>query len=197
MQIKFQVKWPNDILIKGKKIAGILCESGSRERLAEHIIVGIGINVIQDVTELSDEIQYKTTSLLAETSKQISREKLIAQILFTYEKNYINFQRTNYEQGIEHWKKRCDQFGKLLLIETPVSVEPGKFIDIDNKGVLIYQTRDGKIKKLIEDWQFYHSPKFSENSFASKISLNFQIPNKNYLSDLLNYINKYKPLFNK
>jgi BirA family biotin operon repressor/biotin-[acetyl-CoA-carboxylase] ligase len=148
-QIKFQVKWPNDILINGKKIAGILCESSSRERLVEHIIVGMGINVNQDVAEFSDEIQHKTTSLFAETSKQLSREELIAQILFTYEKNYINFQRTNYKPCIEKWKRRCDQIGESLLIETPVSVEPGKFIDIDNKGVLIYQTQDGKIKKLI------------------------------------------------
>jgi len=148
-QIEFHVKWPNDILINGKKIAGILCESGIRERLVEHIIVGIGINVNQVIAELSDEIQQKTTSLLAETSNQLSREELIAQILFNYEKNYINFQRTNYQQGIEEWKRRCDQIGRSLLIETPANVEQGKFIDIDNKGVLIYQTQDGEIKKLI------------------------------------------------
>ena len=148
-KIKFKVKWPNDIMVDGKKIAGVLCESSVREKAVEYVVVGLGINVNQDISQLSEDIRSKTTSISAETARHFQRETLIAQLLLKYEQNYIHFERTNYDQGINNWKKRCDQIGNSYIIKTPVSEELGQVIDIDNNGVLVYQTQEGKIKKLI------------------------------------------------
>jgi len=147
--IEFNVKWPNDILVKDKKIAGILSESGIREKSVEYLVVGIGINVNQDVAQLSSEIRAKTTSLFAETGRTYQREKLIAQILFDYETSYIQLQRTDYAQIIDRWKMRCNQIGNRIIVETVVSSERGRFIDVDPKGTLLYETEEGQIKKLV------------------------------------------------
>jgi len=147
--VRFKVKWPNDIMIDGKKIAGILCESSVQDKSVEYVIVGLGINVNQDIKQLSKDIRKKTTSLFVETSKHFQREKLIAQFLLIYEKKYIDFERTNYEQGIQNWKKRCSQMGNSYMIKTPVIEEWGRLEGVDSNGVLLYRTQDGKIKKLI------------------------------------------------
>jgi BirA family biotin operon repressor/biotin-[acetyl-CoA-carboxylase] ligase len=149
VEIEFNVKWPNDILVGGKKIAGILCESGVREKSVEYIVVGIGVNINQDISKLSKEIRERTTSFYAETSKIYQRERLISQILLEYEDNYIRLQRAGYVGVVEDWKKHCDQLGTIIVVDTVLGSERGSFADVDEKGVLLYKTEAGEIKKLV------------------------------------------------
>ena len=77
-----QIKWPNDVLVNNKKIAGILVESLFQENNPTCAIIGIGLNVNQE--EISNELQNSATSLLIENSKPIQREPLLAFILNVY-----------------------------------------------------------------------------------------------------------------
>ena len=104
--ISFSVKWPNDILANGKKIAGILTESSLREKDIVYIIVGIGLNVNQDISELNNELKGTATSLFAETNQKFSRESLISEIITEFEKQYFNLERTNYDLVLQDWKNR-------------------------------------------------------------------------------------------
>jgi BirA family transcriptional regulator, biotin operon repressor / biotin---[acetyl-CoA-carboxylase] ligase len=142
------VKWPNDILVQGRKLAGILCESGMRNKSIEFVIVGIGINVNQDIAELEDALRESSTSFYAESGMTFSREKLIALILKEFEKKYIEVERIGYGPVIREWKKNCLQIGQKVSVETPLGKEAGKFLDLDEYGLPLYQTVDGTIKKM-------------------------------------------------
>jgi len=148
-KIKFTVKWPNDILANGKKIAGILTESSLREKDVVFVVVGIGLNVNQDLSELSGDVIENATSLFAETNQKFDREMLISEIITEFEKQYFNLERTNYGQVIQEWKNHCDHIGKEMVIETHVATETGKFIDVTEKGILLYISEDDPERELI------------------------------------------------
>jgi BirA family biotin operon repressor/biotin-[acetyl-CoA-carboxylase] ligase len=147
--LTFSVKWPNDVLANGKKIAGILTESTLREKDIIYIIVGIGLNVNQDISELSQNLRGDSTSLFAETDQTFDREILISDIITEFEKHYFNLERTNYEQVLNNWKDRCEHIGKEIEIETHVKIEKGKFIDISENGIILYTPEDDVEKELI------------------------------------------------
>jgi BirA family biotin operon repressor/biotin-[acetyl-CoA-carboxylase] ligase len=147
--ISFKVKWPNDILANGKKISGILAESSVRNKEVNFVVVGIGLNVNQDVSELSKQIRQDATSLLAETGREFEREKILAEIITTFEQRYFQLERTNYNQVLSDWKKRCDHMGEEVIIETHIGVEKGKFLDVTEKGIVISKDADGEVKELV------------------------------------------------
>jgi BirA family biotin operon repressor/biotin-[acetyl-CoA-carboxylase] ligase len=147
--IKFSVKWPNDVLANGKKIAGILTESSLREKNIIYVIVGMGINVNQDLSHFTDEVKKRATSLFAETGKEFDRESLIAEIITEFEKQYFNLERTNYDQVMMDWKNRCDHIGKEIIIETHVGTEKGIFADVTEKGFLLKPVDQNEDKELV------------------------------------------------
>jgi BirA family biotin operon repressor/biotin-[acetyl-CoA-carboxylase] ligase len=147
--MKFSVKWPNDILANGKKIAGILTESSLREKDIIFVIVGVGVNVNQDLSILSDDVRLNATSLFAETGKVFDRESLIAEIITEFERQYFNLERTNYDQVMLDWKNRCDHIGKEIIIETHVGTEKGKFVDVTEKGILLKLAGPDDEKELV------------------------------------------------
>ena len=94
--IQFYIKYPNDILVNNKKIAGILTESCMRNKKIEHIVVGIGLNVNQNFTNLDNNLRQTSTSLYHETNKKFNREKIIVNILEQYEKIYYQLVNNNW-----------------------------------------------------------------------------------------------------
>jgi BirA family biotin operon repressor/biotin-[acetyl-CoA-carboxylase] ligase len=148
-KIEFSVKWPNDIMVNGKKIAGILAESSLREKKIVSVVVGIGINVNQNLSEFSRDVRRNSTSLLAETGKNFKLENIILEIITSFEKKYFYMERTKYDHVIEAWKRHCPYIGKDIIIETHTHQEEGKFIDVNEKGVLLYKTEDGQLKELV------------------------------------------------
>jgi len=147
--ISFSVKWPNDILANGKKIAGILTESSLREKDIVYIIVGIGLNVNQEISELTSDLKKTATSLFAETNQKFNRESLISEIIMEFEKQYFNLERTNYDMVLQDWKNRCDHIGKQIEVETHVTTETGKFIDVTENGILIHASGEDEVRELI------------------------------------------------
>jgi BirA family biotin operon repressor/biotin-[acetyl-CoA-carboxylase] ligase len=147
--IKFSVKWPNDVLANGKKIAGVLTESSLREKDIVFVIVGLGLNVNQDISEFSDDIRGSATSLFAESGQSFDREMLISEIVTEFEKQYFNLERTNYDQVMHNWKNRCDHLGKEIVIETHVATEKGKFLDVTEKGILLSISKEEKEREFI------------------------------------------------
>jgi biotin-(acetyl-CoA carboxylase) ligase len=112
-------------------------------------VVGIGLNVNQDLSELSGDVIENATSLFAETNQKFDREMLISEIITEFEKQYFNLERTNYGQVIQEWKNHCDHIGKEMVIETHVATETGKFIDVTDKGILLYISEDDPERELI------------------------------------------------
>ncbi len=146
---ELEVKWPNDILLKGKKLGGILAESKLKNKMIEALVIGIGLNVNSTQKEFPEDIKDSAISLKDIIGKDTSVGDLLTFFLKRFEENYMKYERTNYAGVVENWKKHCHQFGEAIIIKQPVSEETGVFHDVSNEGYLMYKTRAGKIKKLI------------------------------------------------
>ncbi len=143
-QLKTELKWPNDVLINGKKVAGILLESVSQGNKIERLVVGIGLNVNQQLFQGTFNIP--PTSLRLETGENIDRERILAEVLNNFEEI---FERMSADPKalLEDWKTRCRLIGEKISIIEGENVKYGIFDDLDSDGFLLLRTK-GKIEKI-------------------------------------------------
>lgn len=139
-QLKVNVKWPNDVLIEGKKIAGILIESSSRGSKIEKVVVGIGINVNQP--NFTGTYNLRPTSVRIEQKKLVSRERLLSEVLNRFEEMLVDLEN-NKDKVLEDWRSRSRYIGEKVLIEENGAEKFGTFEDIDENGFLLLRTKDG------------------------------------------------------
>lgn len=143
-QLKTDLKWPNDVLINGKKTSGILIEAVSQSGKIERLALGIGINVNQN--SFQGTFNYSPTSLRIELGKTIEREKLLAEILNNLE-IFIEKLKTDKNGLIEDWKQKCRMIGNRVTITDGEIEKTGIFYDVDENGFLLLQTKD-EIEKI-------------------------------------------------
>ena len=143
-QLKTELKWPNDVLIKNKKVAGVLIESSSKGEKIERVVIGIGINVNQTSFQGSYNIQ--PTSLKLETGENIERETLLAELLNVFEETLKEI-LSNYKWILKEWKERCRMIGEKISVSDGEKNKNGIFDDIDENGFMILKEKD-KVEKI-------------------------------------------------
>jgi len=143
------VKWPNDLLVNGKKLAGILAESSLQGKTVEALIIGFGVNVNNSLDQLPEGVQQRATSIFRESGQIIDIEEFIAHFINTFERSYITLNRLNYAGVVEQWRKKCDQFGQLIDVQLKNKNEEAYFEDISSEGHLIYRLQSGKVGTLV------------------------------------------------
>jgi BirA family biotin operon repressor/biotin-[acetyl-CoA-carboxylase] ligase len=143
-QFKVNVKWPNDVLIDGKKIAGILIESVSKGSKIEKIVVGIGINVNQP--NFTGKYNLRPTSVRVESKKIVSRERLLSDFLNHFELMLEDWV-TNPQKIINDWKSRSRYLGEKIKIRENEEELFGVFEDVDENGYLILKTK-GELRTI-------------------------------------------------
>lgn len=142
--VQTNVKWPNDVLINNKKVAGILLETNSQGSSIEKLIIGIGVNVNQ--TSFMGEFNLEPTSIKLMTKNNIEREKLLAEILNNLE--YI-FQkiRSNPKSVLADWVNKCNSIGKRIDVNQDGKVLTGIFDGLDENGFLLLNVKN-KLNKI-------------------------------------------------
>ena len=136
-----RIKWPNDVLIEGKKVSGILLESMITGVDVANATHGIGINCNFDATA-HEEIRDIATSLMTQLGRDVSREEVLAATLDNYESLYEALRRG--EVISMDWKQRLDTLGKPVRIERAGGgFEAGTVVDADSDGSLILRRDDG------------------------------------------------------
>jgi BirA family biotin operon repressor/biotin-[acetyl-CoA-carboxylase] ligase len=133
-------KWPNDILVNGKKAAGILIEGSLKETSIDFVVVGIGVNVNQKT--FPPEIAPKATSLGNESGREISRESLFRQILLSLERHYQSMKTNGVEHVISLWSSRSSMIGRQVSVDQNGSIFTGVVKGLDGHGALLLD-RDG------------------------------------------------------
>lgn len=137
-----KIKWPNDILISGRKISGILTELSSDMEKINYVVVGIGINLNTDLEELPE----KAASLKVEMGQEISVKLFLKSFFEHYDTVYQEYLNNGIDQIIEKWKKNSDTLGKNVKIIGINETYDGLAKDIDENGALILKTKDKEIK---------------------------------------------------
>jgi len=136
-----RIKWPNDVILDGKKVCGVLIESEVADDKIDFALLGPGINVNMDVTQFP-EIRDIATSVRAALGRQVSREELLASCLNHFEALYDAVRRG--EVVSVGWKQRLDTLGKPVRVSTPgAAAIEGVVVDADSDGAIILRRDDG------------------------------------------------------
>ncbi len=137
------IKWPNDIVIGGKKICGILTEMSAQFDFINHIVIGIGINVHNE--HFPEEIAETAGSIFLQTGKQIRRAELIEQILEQFEHYYAIFMETEDLSGlVKEYNSILVNMNKSVRVLDPKEPFEGKAMGITKKGELIVDTWESR-----------------------------------------------------
>jgi BirA family biotin operon repressor/biotin-[acetyl-CoA-carboxylase] ligase len=137
-----RIKWPNDILINSKKVAGVLTEI-----VQDTIIVGIGLNV--NVRTFPDNLDKTATSLLLETGRKFNKEKILNSIIKEIEKKFTVKQKSNTQTLLDDWRRYSDTLGRYVTIQMPQCTVEGKALSINEDGALLVKTADGSVQTII------------------------------------------------
>ena len=141
--LPISVKWPNDILVGGKKIAGILTEMRLAGDRIDHIVIGMGVNVNTPAESLPPEIAAIATSLCAVTGRTFSRAGLLRAYLEKLEGWYTLFRERRFEPIRERWLEIARIIGKQVKIAGVDRTYEGEVVDIDPTGFLILKSPTG------------------------------------------------------
>ncbi len=137
-----QIKWPNDIVLRGKKITGILTEMTAGSGRIREVVVGTGINV--NTEAFSEELQDKATSLYLESGRKWERERLIASILLCFENYYEIFRRTGTFIALkDDYNRICVNTGKEVCVLDPKGSYEAVAEGINDDGELLVRKADG------------------------------------------------------
>jgi len=148
-QIKSQIKWPNDILIQGEKVCGILTEMSAELDIINWIVVGVGINVNIDNQEFPEDIREKTTSLKEVLDREVPRVRLVQVFLQEFERYYEKLKRKEFPSILEEWKLYSCTIGREIRINIGERIISGKAVDISEEGALILKKENGELIEII------------------------------------------------
>jgi len=140
--LKAELKWPNDVLIEGKKVCGILAEMDAEVDAINFVNLGIGINVNSSVSQFGKT----ATSLKDELGSEISRKEFLSSVLAEIEERETLLTKGDL---LEEWKRLSATLNKQVRIEAPGETIEGQAVDIDTTGALIIRSKDGTLKTIV------------------------------------------------
>lgn len=143
------IKWPNDLLVNGKKICGILTELSAEMERINYMVVGVGLNVNQEKNDFPEEVSASATSLKDQTGSNISRVKLVQAFLLEFEKWYLLALENGFAPVLARWKEMSVSLNCPVRIHNPNSSWDGWAEDIDSDGALLLRLPGGEIKRVI------------------------------------------------
>jgi BirA family biotin operon repressor/biotin-[acetyl-CoA-carboxylase] ligase len=148
--IEVQVKWPNDLILRDKKVGGILLETVSQQKQVKHLVIGIGININQSAQEFPPGLQERATSLQAETGMIFERSKVLEQLLLELEETYFLFLRQGLKPLIPQFNQLDYLNGEEVRVNTPSGLLQGETAGIDETGALLLRLPGAnKLKRII------------------------------------------------
>jgi BirA family biotin operon repressor/biotin-[acetyl-CoA-carboxylase] ligase len=146
--VKAMIKWPNDLYVGTKKLAGVLTEFSLREKQVDWAVLGMGINVgwHPDVPEGSGA---PATSLLEETGQRVSRNMLLMEILTGFEALYGEVVCGNMKALYEEWNQNCLVLGKAVVVASEKERIEGTALCIEDCGALVLEDAEGNQRRIL------------------------------------------------
>ncbi|MCX7872299.1 MAG: biotin--[acetyl-CoA-carboxylase] ligase [Verrucomicrobiae bacterium] len=143
------IKWPNDIVINGKKAAGILNEISAETERIKYSILGIGINVNHDISDFPGEIKNIATSIKIEKGESVSRAELAIAVLEELDKYYQKILNKDFQTIADEWTHYCATIGKNVTIRLPDRVVQGRAESLDSDGCLLVRKTHGHLERIV------------------------------------------------
>lgn len=142
------IKWPNDILINDKKVAGILTEMQAEQDQIHHIVIGIGLNVNQLADSFESEISQRATSLNIETGETFEKQKLIQSLLERFEVAFDRYQLKGFSEVKDKWESFGYKINEEVAYKAGNVEEKGVIRGISTDGALLMENKQNQIETL-------------------------------------------------
>lgn len=143
------IKWPNDVVVHGKKVCGILTEMSTEVDYINHVVIGTGINVNQKLEEFPEEIRETASSLYVELGSQVSRAALTVAVMESLERYYELFLQTEDLSALyEDYNRICVNCGHEIRVLEPGNEYTGTTDGIDENGELVVRKTDGTVTRV-------------------------------------------------
>jgi BirA family biotin operon repressor/biotin-[acetyl-CoA-carboxylase] ligase len=139
-----RIKWPNDLLIGGRKLGGLLIESEPRGARLDHAVIGIGINVRHITDDFSDEVRELATSLFLATGRLVRRADLLVALLQAFEERLAR----PFTETREAWAESSLTLGQRVELSTARGVRRGQALGLDETGALLLRNESGEIEAV-------------------------------------------------
>ena len=143
------IKWPNDLLVHGRKICGILTEMATEMDRVAYVVVGSGLNVNHAPEDFSREIKDTATSLRIESGSVWSRASLLQRMLEEYETWYQTWLEQGFAPVLAKWKELSVSLNCPVRLDTINNSWEGWAQDVDETGALLLRLPDGAIQRFI------------------------------------------------
>jgi BirA family biotin operon repressor/biotin-[acetyl-CoA-carboxylase] ligase len=142
--VSARIRWPNDLMLAGRKVGGVLTEAASGAERVLYAVIGIGINVNQ--TGFPEEIRDRATSLALTTGRVLDRERLLEALLAALDRWYAIYLETGFEAVRSAWCRSSATLGEWVVGGQGVS---GTALDLDEDGALLVRIPSGIVKRVV------------------------------------------------
>ncbi|MBI2180083.1 MAG: biotin--[acetyl-CoA-carboxylase] ligase [Deltaproteobacteria bacterium] len=143
------IKWPNDILLQGKKLAGILTESSCDAKRIEFVILGIGVNLNFPRERMPETIRDRATSLMEVAGNSFSRELVLRRLIQDLDRCYGTLEDFGFDAIAPRWQARFGLKGKTVRVEMGGDVLIGQAVGIDRDGALLVEDDRGERQRVV------------------------------------------------
>lgn len=147
--LPIRIKWPNDLMLEGRKLGGILTELSAETDGVKHVIVGIGIDVNQVAADFPPDVRKVATSLCIAAGQPMDRARLAAALLCELDKDYRRLREGRFAEVAEDWEQLCSTLGKHVRIQTGGRRLFGVAETIDAEGALLVRSEHGHLERVI------------------------------------------------
>lgn len=144
------IKWPNDVLVDGKKISGILCESSVKGDKLNGVVLGAGINLNLEKNILA-QIDQPATALNLELGRAVDKKEFSDKLLKNFFECYDEFMAQGFNYIKDKYTKRCGFIGKEVTVKNPGNIQTGIAEKINEDGSLLLKTKDEESIIMIGD----------------------------------------------
>jgi BirA family biotin operon repressor/biotin-[acetyl-CoA-carboxylase] ligase len=144
--LKAQLKWPNDVLVNGKKVCGILVESDVRGNKVDYAVIGIGINANLKLSEFP-QIAPMATSLSQELGRDVSRREIVRSLLTEAERLYLAL--SEGDSVFKQWRDRLVTLGQEVQVSSAEATYKGIAESVARDGSLLLRQPDGNLLKIV------------------------------------------------
>jgi len=144
-----QVKWPNDILVDGAKIAGLLNEMNAETEQLHFVVLGIGINLNMVKEQFPKNLNYRATSVLLETGQTVDRLLFLRTFLQCLDRHYNNFLQQGFGPIRGQWERLNNLMNQQVTVDQGTRKIIGTVVGLDSDGALRLQQASGTIERIV------------------------------------------------
>ncbi|MFN0069407.1 MAG: biotin--[acetyl-CoA-carboxylase] ligase [Limisphaerales bacterium] len=147
--LRAEIKWPNDLLLGGRKCAGILTELSAEPDRVRHLVLGVGVDVNLTAADLPRELRDTATSLRLALGEPVDRPELASRLLAELDTAYAAVRTGGFEALADEWEEACVTLGRQVVVDLGVRRIKGRAESLDPEGALLVRTEHGHLERVV------------------------------------------------